>query len=222
MTTNRQREREDIEIIEEDYRHEETPYLGIEHRHDAFLNFYSLIAAVTVALAMLTLSVGTGPSEMLKVLIAGVLTWFVSFYVNKSLYHVGSKLAATGNQFVLVIAASWFVLMGSVYGTISFTGQAHNYVEGQTLREPIAALEAVVREAQEAVVAAKAVGPAVAAVETGAKGLAECEARSGCVSGRPGRGRLVGALEEIGSKGAAVRKQYVAAGGKADRIVEDL
>ncbi len=222
MTTNRQREREDIEIIEEDYRHEEKPYLGIEHRHDAFLNFYSLIAAVTVALAMLTLSVGTGPSEMLKVLIAGVLTWFVSFYVNKALFHTGSKLAATGNPFVLALAACWFVLMGSVYGTISFTGQAHNYVEGQTLRQPIAALEAIVREAQEAVVAAKGVGPAVAAVETGAKGLSECEARSGCVSGRAGRGRLVGALEEIASKGAAVRRQYIAAERKADAIVKDL
>ncbi|MEO1474413.1 MAG: hypothetical protein AAFS03_10865 [Pseudomonadota bacterium] len=159
---------------------------------------------------------------MLRVLIAGVLTWFVSLYVNKSLYHVGSKLAATGNQFVLVIAACWFVLMGSVYGTMSFTGQSHNYVEGQLLRKPVAALEPVVREAQEEVVAAKGVGPAVAAAETGAKGLSECEARSGCVSGRAGRDRLVGALEEIASKGAADCTQYIAAERKADAIVKDL
>ncbi|MBU2580259.1 MAG: hypothetical protein KJ622_00880 [Alphaproteobacteria bacterium] len=216
--TKRNLERQDIVDIGEDYESEKKPYQGIEHRHDGILWFPSAAAGASVALGMNAIVPGSGVAHNANVLLVGVSTFAISYIVNKTLFHTGSKLAATGNKPTIALSAGWFATMAGVFGTISFTGLSHEIVEGAKLRDPAAAMSRAAREVGETTAAAKRVVPLISSARGDMQAIASCEENSGCVSGRRGRGSEVAALEALSAKFASVEKLY----GQADRKQADL
>ena len=205
------RERDEITRIGDDYDVGPEPQKGIEHRHDKFLPIPSIIGGFTVAMGLEAVLPGAGIAKSLKVLAGGASAGVLSYFANKSLFHTGSKLAASGDQFTILVASMWFVLMGGVFGTISFTGVTFEIVEGAKLREPLVHISDAGRRAGGSAADAKRIVQLISTARADKLAIAECEAQSGCVSGRPGRGPQVAALEALAQKFGNVEKLYAQA-----------
>jgi hypothetical protein len=185
--SNRENERRELEHLVEDYRQPPTKDLGIVHRHDTILPIPSGIGGVTVGLCLHALIPGVGVSHNLTVLLKGVSAFALSLFVNKALFHIGSKLAAAGDRMVVALAFAWFTAMASVFGTISFTGVTNEMNQGAVLREPIAHIASASRLANEGALGANRLAPVISGAEGDMRAIGSCEARAGsrtrCASG---------------------------------------
>lgn len=219
---DRAREQGEIVTIGEHYDVGPEPNKGIEHRHDKFLPVPSVIGGVTVAMGLEAVLPGAGIAKSLKVLLGGASAGVLSYFANKSLFHTGSKLVATGDRLTLLVAALWFIAMGGVFGTISFTGVSFGIVEGAKLRKPIAHITDGSRRAGETSSGAKRIVPLISAAGADMRAIATCEQQFGCWSGRRGRGPQVAQLEALAQKFDHVERLFSQADRKRAKLVEKL
>lgn len=220
--TDRENERRELEDLSRDYRQAPAKTVGIVHRHDTILPVPSAIAGITVGLGLNALLPGGGASHNLTVLLGGVSAFALSLFVNKALFHTGSKLAASGDRITVFLASIWFTAMASVFGTISFTGVTHDMNEAADLRGEITHIATASRVANETALSANRLSPLISGSAADIRAISNCEKRVGCASGQSGPGPLAATLDALADKLDANGRLYANGERKRKALAAEL
>jgi len=182
--------------------------VGPEHRYDTPLLLISIGVFFSVLMGMNSALDGGDVARNALVFFVAALSGGLSLIANKAAFHIGSKLAAAGDKPVISLIAGWFMLMTTVVGTIGFGGAAKDLVESAELRTPIAHMTNASRSVAEIALDGNAVVPLIESAANDFQGVADCERRTGCATGRAGNGSVVASLENIATKIRGVSRQF--------------
>lgn len=219
---DRENERRQYREMTEDYPDLEKQKRGLENRFDPFLPWISIAVFLSVLLGLNSALPGEGVARNFLALFVAALAGGLSFIANKSAFHQGAKLAATGDTWTIVLVSAWFSLMGITVGTIGFAGVSHEIVESAKLREPVQHMANASRVVGEAAAEAKAIVPMISAGGSDTAGIASCESGGGCVSGRRGRGPMVARLEALAERFRDVERIYAKAEKRRAELISKL
>ena len=208
--------------MKKNYPDVEKPTGGPENRFDNWLPWISFAVFLSVLFGNLSSLPGEGAQTKLLAIFVAALAGGLSYIANKSAFHTGAKLAASGDSWAIVLVVGWFALMGVTVGTIGFAGVSHEIVEAEKLRAPVRHMAQASREVGEAAAEAKRIVPLISAGQSDIAGIAACEATAGCVSGRRGRGPTVARLEGLAGRFKSIERIYDRAEKRRSELVAKL
>lgn len=179
---------------------------------------------ILIPMALFAMGEESGPAASLKYLLVGFAAAAAAYGVSKFAVERLAPLHAIGFHLAGAVAIAGILLTGSGTALGSFTGITFNSVEAKIYQEAGQDLTAFIASANDAVLVAGRIGPAVEGVGQDIERTAACEIQSSCLSnvGSGGRGPMSRALEALSGQAFAIAEALQEGALERDDLLEDL